>query len=508
MKNTEHKTKITERPPVVTVMGHIDHGKSTLLDYIRKTAVVDQEVGGITQKLSAYEAVHKNEAEEEKKITFLDTPGHEAFSKMRYHSASAADIAILIVSAEDGVKAQTMEAYKAIKESGIPFVVAINKIDRPNANIEKTKTSLTENEIYLEGYGGDVPSVEISAKTGAGISELLDMVLLLADMEKLEGDASRNAEGVVIESHQDPKKGIVATLLIKNGSLKKGMVLTVGKNMAPIRAIENFLGAQINEAQFSMPVRIGGWDELPQSGDEFVAHKTKQEAKTSVRQYEFDESAIGTNKAKNSAKKEEKNMLTVPLVIKADAAGAIDAIIHEIDKIRVEGLTTKILATGVGAVTENDIRNASAGGDAIILGFGVKADGQATMLAERFGVTIALFDIIYKLAEWLAEELEKRRPRVLTEEKNGLAKVIRIFGGSKGSAILGGRVTEGSLSLGDNVKILRRDFEIGRGKILELQQQKLKTKQVNEGLEFGAKVEAKQEIAPGDVLEAFVLVNK
>lgn len=505
MTETTHKKKLTSRPPVVTVMGHIDHGKSTLLDYIRKTAVVDQEVGGITQKLSAYEAVHKTETGEEKKITFLDTPGHEAFSKMRSHSASAADIAILIVSAEDGVKAQTIEAYKAIKESGIPFVVAINKIDRPNANIEKTKTSLTENEIYLEGYGGDVPYVEISAKTGAGIPELLDMVLLLADMEKLEGDASKNAEGIVIESHMDPKKGILSTLLIKNGSLEKGMILTSGKNMAPIRALENFMGLQITEAQFSMPIRVGGWNELPQTGDEFLAHKTKQEAKKWLTEYESMQTPAKTTR---SAQEEGKETLSVPVVIKADAAGAIDAIIHEIRKIRIEGVTVKILSTGVGAVTENDIKNASSGGDAIILGFGVKADGQVLLLAERFGVTIALFDIIYKLAEWLAEELEKRRPRVLTEEKKGLAKVVRIFGGSKGSVILGGRVTEGMLSLGDNIKILRRDFEIGRGKILELQQQKLKAKQVNEGLEFGAKVESKQEIAPGDVLEAFVLVSK
>lgn len=502
--HTQEK-RLTSRPPVVTVMGHIDHGKSTLLDYIRKTAVVDQEIGGITQRLSAYEATHKNESGEEKNITFLDTPGHEAFSKMRHHSASAADIAILMVSAEDGVKAQTMEAYKAIKESKIPFVVAINKIDRPNANVEKTKTSLTEHEIYLEGYGGDVPYVEISAKTGAGVSELLDMVLLLADMEKLEGDASRNAEGVVIESHQDPKKGIVATLLIKNGSLKKGMVLSIGANTAPIRAIENFLGVQIPEAQFSMPIRIGGWSELPKAGEEFVAHKTKQEAKEWIHEYESRGTAI---KMADMIQKTEKGDLVVPVVIKAEAAGAIDAIIHEIKKIRIEGLTVKILSTGVGSVTENDIKNASAGGNAIILGFGIKADGQVTLLAERFGVTIALFDIIYKLSEWLAEELEKRRPRVLTEEKTGIAKVVRIFGGSKGSVILGGRVTEGTLSLGDNVKVLRRDFEIARGKILELQQQKLKTKQINEGLEFGAKVESKQEIAPGDVLEAFTMVSK
>ncbi len=501
---TETKTNIFPRPPIVTVMGHIDHGKSTLLDHIRKSAVAAQEVGGITQRLTGYEAVHKNEDGEERKITFLDTPGHEAFSKMRYRSASAADIAILIVSAEDGVKAQTMEAYKAIKDGGIPFVVAINKIDRPNANIERTKQTLTEHEIYIEGYGGDIPCVEISAKTGAGIPELLTMVLLLADMQELSGDASKNAEGIVLESHMDPKKGISATLLIKDGSLKKGMFVTAGEALSPIRAIENFAGAAIDEAQFSMPIRIGGWSKLPKAGSEFISHKTKKEAEERVREYAL----VGDETKDKTGEQDKKDTLSVPLVIKADAAGAIDAILHEIGKIQVEGLTVKILTTGVGTITENDIRNASAGGEAIVLGFSVKSDAQAKAAAERFGVTIALFDIIYKLAEWLAEELEKRRPRVEVEEKNGLAKIVRIFGGSKGSYIVGGRVQEGLISLGDNVKILRRDFEIGRGKILELQQQKIKSKQVSEGLEFGAKVESKQEIAPGDVLEAFILVKK
>jgi translation initiation factor IF-2 len=504
IKNSQ-KTNLSPRPPVVTVMGHIDHGKSTLLDYIRKSAVVAGEVGGITQRLSAYEAVHKNEDGEEKKITFLDTPGHEAFSKMRYHSAFAADIAILIVSAEDGVKAQTMEAYKAIKESSIPFIVAISKIDRPNANIERTKQTLTEHEIYIEGYGGDVPCVEISAKTGAGIPDLLGMVLLIADMAELRGDSSKDAEGIVLESSMDHKKGIAATLLIKDGFVKKNMFITAGKALAPVRAIENFAGVQISEAQFSMPIRIGGWSELPKSGSEFVSHKTKKEAEKWVNEYVSD----GGKKA--DAPKEEPEKLgnvVVPLVIKAEALGAIDAILYEIKKIKIEGLTVKILATGAGTITENDIRNASGGGEAIILGFGVKSDAQAKTAAERFGIAIVCFDIIYKLTEWLAEELERRRPRVEVEEKQGLAKIVRIFGGSKGSFIVGGRVQEGIISLGANVKILRRDFEIGRGKVLELQQQKIKSKQVNEGLEFGAKVESKQEIAPGDVLEAFILVKK
>ena len=303
----------------------------------------------------------------------------------------------------------------------------------------------------------------------------------------------------------DPKKGISATLLIKNGLLKKGMFVTAEKCLSPIRAIENFSGKPLDEALFSMPVRIGGWSELPKAGSEFVSHKTKKEAEEWIRNYV---AADGEKIKNNPSQQNKSDTLVVPIVIKADAAGAIDAILHEIEKIQIEGLSVKILTTGVGTITENDIRNASAGGEAIILGFSIKSDPQAKIAAERFGVTIALFDIIYKLTEWLAEELEKRRPRVEVEEKEGLAKIVRIFGGSKGSYIVGGRVQEGLISLGDNVKILRRDFEIGRGKILELQQQKIKSKQVSEGLEFGAKVESKQEIAPGDILEAFILVKK
>ncbi|MFA5831428.1 MAG: translation initiation factor IF-2 [Candidatus Paceibacterota bacterium] len=497
---------VMSRPPIVTVMGHIDHGKSTLLDYIRKTNVVGGEVGGITQKLTAYEAAHKNEKGEEKKITFLDTPGHEAFSKMRSNSTVVADIAILIVSAEDGVKAQTVEAYKAIDNSGIPFIVAINKIDRPNADVERTKQTLTENEIYLEGFGGNIPWVAISAKNGEGVSELLDLVLLIAEMEDLKGDTSLKAEGVVLESHVDPKKGVTATLVIKDGVLKKGMCITSRGDIAPVRAIENFRGEKIEQAQFSMPVRISGWSDLPMSGSGFNSFYSKTEAKDWVD--EFREASRETAKTNKHGEGAKAGVLRIPVIIKADALGAVDAILHEIKKIHVENVEIKVLASGGGSITENDVKLASSDGDGIVLGFGVEADASAKSSAERFSVTIATFDIIYKMTEWLAEEMEKRRPRQEVEERKGAAKIIRIFNTEKNSRVVGGKVTEGIISLGDNVKIMRRDFEIGRGKIMELQQQKLKSKQVTEGLEFGAKVDSKQEIAQGDVLEAFVVVKK
>ncbi|MCK9351875.1 MAG: translation initiation factor IF-2 [Candidatus Paceibacterota bacterium] len=500
------QSTLKTRPPIVTVMGHIDHGKSTLLDYIRKANVVSGEVGGITQRLTAYEAIHKTEKGEEKKITFLDTPGHEAFSKMRSHSAVAADIAILIVSAEDGVKAQTIEAWKAIDSSGIPFIVAINKIDRPNANIEKTKLSLSENEIYLEGMGGNIPFVAISSKTGEGVPELLEMVLLLAEIEDLKADTARKAEGVVLESHMDSKRGITATLILKDGVLKKGMYVTSRGDISPVRNIENFLGKNIDRAEAGMPISVTGWSGLPQSGSGFNSFETRKDAEKWVE--EFREASRETAKIGKQIRVKKEGVLVVPVIIKAEAAGAIDAILHEIKKIKVENVEVKILATGGGTITENDVKTVSSDGDGIILGFGVSSDASAKSSAERFSVTIVTFDIIYKMTEWLAEELEKRRPRQEVEERRGLAKIIRIFSTEKNSRVVGGRVTEGIISLGDNVKVMRRDFEIGRGKVIELQQQKMRSKQVTVDLEFGAKIDCKQEIAQGDVLEAFVVVKK
>jgi len=505
MQAKNQSSQLSSRPPIVTVMGHIDHGKSTLLDYIRKTNVVSGEVGGITQRLSAYEATHTDEHGEVKKITFLDTPGHEAFQKMRFHSTAAADIAILIVSAEDGVKAQTTEAYKAIQENNIPFIVAINKIDKPNADIERTKQTLIEHEIYVEGYGGDVPCVNISSKTGEGVPALLGMVLLIAEMGEYTGDTSLPAEGVVIEAHMDAKTGTNATLLIKNGSLKKGMCITAGKALAPVRWIDNFLGKKIESAQFSMPVSISGWNMLPETGVDFLSHETKKEAENWIREY----SSSTLSEKQNNAVQEKEGELVVPIIIKVDAIGAIDAIKHELDKIHIENVRVKILSTGGGNVSENDVKVAISGEHAIILGFGdIKIDGSAKDLAERFNITIAKFDIIYKLSEWLSEELEKRRPRVEVDEKKGAAKVMKIFSATKNAQILGGKVLDGSIILGGTVRILRRDFEIGRGKVVELQQQKQKTKEVATGYEFGAKIESKCEIAPGDIIEAYETVQK
>ncbi|MDO8604178.1 MAG: translation initiation factor IF-2 [bacterium] len=497
--------KIIPRPPIVVIMGHIDHGKSSLLDYIRKTNIVAGEAGGITQHLSAYEVAHNpKDLLAANHITFLDTPGHEAFSKMRARGAGVADIAVLVVSAEDGVKEQTKEALRAIKEAGIPYIVAINKIDKPNANIERTKQNLAENEIYLEGFGGDVPFVPISAKLGTGVPELLDMMLLVAEMENLSGDSSISAEGIVVESHIDTKRGTSATLIITNGTLKKGTFILSEESMAPVRAIENFLGKQVSEATFSSPVQITGFDSLPSVGSTFRAYANKKDAERV--QMELREA-----KKKEPLKNVVRTValapdaLVVPIVLKSDVGGTLEAIEKELGKIERERVVIKIIAKGVGTIGENDAKLASGSESAIIIGFHTKVERGAQDIAERFGTTIKTFDIIYKLSEWLNEELDRRTPKVMGEEVVGTAKILKCFSATKHKQVIGGKVTTGALEVGAQVKIMRREVEIGRGKIEGLQAQKLATKKVEEGNECGMMIDAKIEIAGGDVLEAFVM---
>lgn len=495
------------RPPIVVIMGHIDHGKSSLLDYIRKSNVVAGEAGGITQHLSAYEVNHPAKEGVANRITFLDTPGHQAFSKMRSRGAGVADIAILVVSAEDGVKEQTKEALKAIKEAGIPYIVAINKIDKPNANIERTKQNLAENEIYLEGFGGDVPFVPISAKVGTGVPDLLDMLLLVAEMENLTGDTTVLARGVVVESHVVPSRGISATLIITNGTLKKSSFIVAEESMTPVRSIENFLGKQVPEATFSSPIQITGFDSLPPVGAAFRAYATKKEAETAQTALREAHTKKGVQEVARATPLAE-NALIIPIIIKTDVAGTLEAIEKELGKVEHERIAIKVIAKGVGAIGENDAKLASGSENAIILGFHTKVERSAVDIAERFGVTIKTFDIIYELSEWLEKELALRTPKVLGEEIVGTLRVIKVFSAMKHKQVIGGKVATGALELGAQVKIMRREVEIGRGKVIELQQQKLAVKKVDEGNECGLMVEAKIEIAPSDILEAFVMNEK
>lgn len=495
-KNTS-QPNIVKRPPVVVIMGHIDHGKSTLLDYIRSTNVVDGEAGGITQHLSAYVVPHTTKEGAQEKITFLDTPGHAAFQKMRLRGADVADIAILIVSAEDGVKPQTLEALASIKAAGIPYIVAINKIDKPGADIPRTQASLIEHEIYIEGMGGDIPYALISAKSGKGVDDLLDLVILAADVAELKSDLNANATGTIIEGYMDTKRGTTATMIVQEGTLKSGTFIVSGTVFAPVRIMEDFMGRSVKEAGPSEPVGIVGFSNVPAVGSTFVTVESKKEAEAMI--------LANTQKAAPGTKFEKSNLPFVPVMIKADVLGTIDAIKHELEKFASDRLNVRIIEASVGDITATDVQNVSATANSIIVGFNVKADRAALELAERLNVEIDTFSIIYELSDWLSEALKNRTPKKEEEVVTGKAKILKEFSTQKNTHVLGGRMEEGSIKLKQTVRILRRDIEIGKGTITNLQQTKMDTGSVSEG-EFGMQINSKTELAPGDYIEGVELV--
>lgn len=502
----QEKEKIEERPPVIVVMGHVDHGKSTLLDYIRKTNIVDNETGGITQCISAYQVAIKDDENNDRSLTFLDTPGHEAFSKMRERGAHVADIALLIVSAEDGVKAQTVEAYQTIKENNIPFIVVINKIDKPNANIERTKNDLAEKEIYLEGAGGDIPYVTISAKEGTGVKDLLSLIILMADMQELTGNRNTTASGVIIETTQDPKRGIGATCIIKNGTLKTGMFVVSGKSLATTRIFENCLSFPVQEASFSAPVKLIGFDSLPEVGNIFDSFYSKKEAESFIK--ETSELNLGNRSNPVFSDKYNDGRTVIPIIVKADTMGSIEAIEREIEKINNEEVVFKIIKKGVGDISESDIKMDSADKDGIIVGFNVKEDSSARDLKESLTVTIEKFDIIYKLIDWLKDLMEERRPKQEVKEVLGSLKVLRVFMSGRNKQVVGGRVLDGKVELKGLVNIVRRDNEIGRGKITNIQNNKTEVKEMSKGFECGLEIETNINVAEGDVLECYQMIIK
>ncbi len=499
MSTAKHNTTTTKRAPVIVIMGHIDHGKSTLLDYIRKSNIVAGEAGGITQHLGAYEIVHDGIP-----MTVLDTPGHEAFCAIRERGAQVADIAILVVSAEDGVKPQTVEALKCILAEKIPYIVAINKIDKPGADAERTKQSLAEHEIYVEGYGGDVPVVPISALKGTGISELLDMVTLVADLQYLSATTDKLAEGAVIEAGLDNKKGIYATLLIKDGTLASGTYIVAEDAYAPVRILEDFQGKAIKSATFSSPVRVTGFNKIPHVGAPFVVVEDKKEAEAKANTFKQP-----IKKTLPYVRKDpDDTTITIPLILKADAIGSLDGIKHELEKIKNDKVLLKIVSESIGNINESDVKTAQSNPSIMILAFNAKPDAKAKSILERTSVRVQHFDIIYNLIEFVRNTVLSQVPKEYVDEVSGVAKILAVFSKSKDKQIVGGKVQSGSILLGSDVKILRRDVEIGRGKVKELQQQKTKTDEVNEGFEFGTLIESKMEIAIGDKVQGFRVVEK
>jgi translation initiation factor IF-2 len=484
---------LATRSPIVAVMGHIDHGKSSLLDYIRKANVVAGEAGGITQHVSAYVAEHTYEGTK-RHITFLDTPGHEAFKALRARGAAAADIAILVIAADEGVKPQTIEAFSEITAANIPCVVAFTKIDKNNADIERGKIAALEAGIYLEGLGGSIPFAGVSSKSGDGVPELLDLVLLTSDLAELVGDNTLPAQGFVLESSQSGKRGTLATLIIKNGTLATGSFVVSGHAFAPVRFIEDFKGDRISSAGPSEPIVISGWNDLPLAGSEFNVVSTKKIAEQKIAEQDI--------KGATSFEAVEEGKVLFPIIVKADVSGSVEAVLGLLAKISHELVSIRVVASGIGSVTESDVKTASASGG-VVLGFHTDVESSARDLAERLSVSIETFDIIYELETRAKELIIERAPKVTREETLGEMKILKMFSKSGVKQVLGARYLSGSLSVGSLVKVLRRDIEIARGKLINLQVARADVSEIHTEGEFGLQIEAKDEIAGGDVVVCF-----
>ena len=488
-----------ERPPVVAIMGHVDHGKSSLLDYIRKSNIVAGEAGGITQHIAAYEVSHKDSTGNNKKITFIDTPGHAAFSHMRNRGARIADIAILIVSAEEGVKTQTIEAIKTILNEKVPYIVAITKIDKTNANIEKVKSDLLTEGVYVEGYGGDIPVVPVSSKTGEGIDTLLETILLLAEFQEFRGNPNDVASGFVVEANMDQKRGISATLIIKNGTLHKGGFVVVDDTFTTTRIIENFQGESLESATFSTPIRITGFTSLPRIGSSFTTVLTKKEAEEKA----IEARAILKELEAKQIINVTEGTKIIPIIIKSDVFGSAEATESEIEKLSTDEVYFKVIKKGVGSINESDAQIALSDKNTIIIGFNVDVDKTVPDMNDIDQITIKTFNIIYKMTEWLELEREARRIRKEVDTVIGQAKILKVFNGTKTTAVAGGMVTMGTISKKEQFKLIRGGVEITRGFIEGLQMAKSPVTSVEAGNEFGMQLECKEEVLAGDIIETF-----
>lgn len=502
MSNTSHTTEASiARPPVVAIMGHIDHGKSTLLDFIRKSNVVAKEAGGITQHIGAYE-VEKDQNGEKKRITFLDTPGHEAFCSVRERGAKIADIAVLIVSAEDGVKTQTKEALNCIKAAGLPYVVAINKIDSPKANVDITKASLIENEVYLEGLGGSISYAEISAKTGQGIDDLLDVILLTAEIEDFKASQASAGSGFVVEANKDKFKGVTATLILKDGTARKGDFIVTTETYSPIRSIIDQNNKQVDSISFSTPFTVSGFDQLPAAGEPFQIVKNKKDAE------EYILNNKSTIKVENVTEKASADHVYLPVIIKSDVVGSKEAIEFELRKINVNHVAIKVIRSETGDISEADAKLALTNDKTVIIAFNVKTDAQARSIIERNNTPIKNFSIIYEIPKWIQEIAEGVQPTVMKEEVVAEVKVLKIFGAIKKLQIIGAKVRTGTVEKNLKFKIMRRNEEIGHGAFKGLQRAKQEVDSVPEPEEFGCAVDTKIELAESDILQVLKMIQQ
>lgn len=488
--NTEHIAEV--RPPIVVVMGHIDHGKTTILDWYRKSKVAEGETGGITQHIGAYSVEHNG-----KKITFIDTPGHEAFSKMRSRGARVADIAVLVVAADEGMKPQTKEAIDIIQQNELPFVVAFNKIDRPEANIERVKQELAKQNILVEGYGGNVPYAAVSAKTGEHMEDLLETILLLAEIEELTGNPTLPAEGVVIESHLDPRRGTTSTLLIRNGTLTKNLILAIGRNTEIFKIFEDFRGVPIESAGPSSPVRVVGLIATPLVGDSFRAFIKKEDALS------FASTLPGEPAKEKKAIGGKDGIIVFNIILKADVSGSQEVIEELLKKFETEKLKINILSSGIGTISESDVKLAMATKLVTIVGFRVKTDPSSKDLAKTGNIHIITGDIIYELIDRIKADLVELLPAITQRTELGLAKILKVFKREGNEQIIGGRMEQGVIKKGCRAEIRKNKTVAGTGVVKELQQNKNVVDQVEKGLEFGIMFDSKTPVEQGDILDLY-----
>ncbi len=503
---TDKEEDLIERPPVVTIMGHVDHGKTTLLDTIRKTSVAEGEAGGITQAIGAYQIDYKG-----KKITFIDTPGHAAFTEMRARGAKITDIVIIIVAADDGVMPQTKEAIDHAKAAKVPIIVAVNKIDKKEANVERVLTEMSNNGIQPEEWGGDVMFVNISAKTGKGIDDLLERILLISEIEQLKANPNRYATGTVIESKIDKSSGVITNLLIENGTLRLGDPIVVGTISGKVRTLKNDKGENLVKASPSMPVSITGLSSSPKAGDKFMAFENEKKAKKVAEERKIiakeketkPKSKISLDDLFNRKEKGEKE---INIILKADVKGSEEAVKNSLLKLDVEGITINVIRSGIGSVTESDVILAEAS-DAIIIGFNIRPEHKIIETAKDKGIDIRLYDIIYKVVEEMEAALKGKLEPEYKEEVTGTALVRKLFKFSKVGTIAGSYVTDGVIKRGSKVRVIRDGIVVNDSIIASLAREKDQIKEVKQGLECGITIENYNDIKEGDTLETYELIE-
>ncbi|MBR3199229.1 MAG: translation initiation factor IF-2 [Bacilli bacterium] len=503
----DNEEDLVPRPPVVTIMGHVDHGKTTLLDAIRKTDVVSTEAGGITQAISAYQVKHND-----KLITFIDTPGHAAFTEMRARGASITDIVIIIVAADDGVMPQTKEAIDHAKAAEVPIIVAINKMDKPGADPDRVMTELSEYGLMPEEWGGETLFNKISASTGDGIDDLLENILLISELQNYRANPNKYALGTVVESRLNKHLGPIVTVLVQNGTLRLGDPIVVGTAFGRIRTLKDDKGRQITEATPSQPVEITGLNDVPSAGDRFMCFESEKEAK-SIASERKEKVRIRKSRAKSAVSLDElfskinEGLKEINIIIKADVNGSAEAVKNSLEKIEVEGVKINIIRSSVGAITSSDVVLAKAS-NAVIIGFNVRPSSDIKEKAKEEGVEIRFYDIIYKATEEIEAAMQGMLDPEYVENILGTAEIRQIFKFSKVGNIAGSSVTDGTIKRDSKARVIRDGVVIYDGKIGSLQREKDTVKEVKKGYECGITIENFNDIKVGDVIEAYEMVEK